>query len=100
MASSLGGLAQKTVGSLDTVQGDDNTYSKHILEVGQGESSPVDSSECTIYIYDIGIYKKFLFTFGQQDRRKHILFFEVSCGFFYVRFFFYNFKYWFVHGHT
>jgi len=44
----------RTVGSLETWQPDDKSFSKHILTEGRGELTPNDEAICTVHVVSVG----------------------------------------------
>lgn len=54
MASSLGNLAGRNVGSMNTVDGKDNSFTKSVLQEGQSDDTPTDGSVCSLCLWDVG----------------------------------------------
>ena len=46
--------ASRTIGSLETWEPDDKSFSKHVLAEGTGDTKPNDGSVCNVFITSVG----------------------------------------------
>ena len=54
MTSDNSGTSNKTIGSLETWEPDDKSFSKHTFKEGTGKIKPNEGSVCTVLIIPVG----------------------------------------------